>query len=116
MACPTVYGSQADPTSVRAATRAATCHLKMGNLDTAQNTLDAVKATLPAGQGWPEDLAKKHEDLRQTKQWISEVCSRLDLDKADSAACCLLHQQSPDPYLTCQAARRSVASCRGVCA
>lgn len=64
---------QADPANVRAATRAATCHLKMGDLDEAAKTLNAVRATLPNSQALPDDLANKQRDLEQTKLLITEV-------------------------------------------
>jgi hypothetical protein len=64
---------QADPTNVRAATRAATCHIKMGQLTEATAVLEAVKATVPAGHPVPSDLASKQSDLELTKSMVAEV-------------------------------------------
>lgn len=64
---------QADPTNVRAATRAATCHIKMGQLAEATAVLEAVAATLPAGQLAPFDLVSKQTDVELTKKMITEV-------------------------------------------
>ena len=64
---------QADPTNVRAATRAATCHIKMGQLTEATAVLEAVKATVPAGHPVPSDLASKQSDLELTKRMVTEV-------------------------------------------
>ena len=64
---------QADPTNVRAATRAATCHIKMGQLAEATAVLEAVAATVPAGQPAPSDLVSKQNDVELTKQMITEV-------------------------------------------
>ncbi len=67
---------QADPTNVRAATRAATCHIKMGQLTEATAVLEAVKATVPAGHPVPSDLASKQSDLELTKRMVTEVLQR----------------------------------------
>ncbi len=74
--CPAALSTalvQADPTNVRAATRAATCHIKMGQLTEATAVLEAVKATVPAGHPVPSDLASKQSDLELTKRMIAEV-------------------------------------------
>ena len=60
---------QADPTNVRAATRAATCHIKMGQLTEATAVLEAVKATVPAGHPVPSDLASKQSNL-EPNEWL----------------------------------------------
>ncbi len=67
--------AQADATNVRAATRAATCHLKLGQLDEAEAVLDAVKATIAEGQLVPADLISKQNDLALTKRMVAEVTS-----------------------------------------
>ena len=65
---------QADPTNVRAATRAATCHLKMGQLTEASQMLDSVAGTVRAsGKALPPELVSKQDDLDVTKRLISEV-------------------------------------------
>lgn len=65
---------QADLTNVRAATRAATCHLKMGQLAEASQILDTVKATVMAsGQDAPPELVSKQHDLDVTKRLVSQV-------------------------------------------
>lgn len=66
---------QADLSNVRAATRAATCHLKMGQLTEAAAVLNAVKATIPVGQPTPADLVNKQNDLELTKRMVIEVCN-----------------------------------------
>ena len=67
---------QADPTNVRAATRAATCHLKMGQLSEASHILDTVRATVTAaGQDPPPELVSKQNDLEVTQRLVSQVCS-----------------------------------------
>lgn len=72
-----LYVLQADPTSVRAATRAATCYLKMGQLAEASQILDTVKATVTAlGQTLPPELITKQDDLEVTKRLISQVVLR----------------------------------------
>ena len=58
---------------MRAATRAATCHIKMGQLTEATAVLEAVKATVPADQPVPSDLATKQSDLELTKRMVKEV-------------------------------------------
>ena len=69
-----LYVSQAEPTNVRAATRAATCHLKMGQLSEATQILDTVKATVTAaGQAPPPELVSKQNDLDTTKRLVSQV-------------------------------------------
>lgn len=67
---------QADLTSVRAATRAATCHLKMGQLAEASQILDTVQALVTAsGQAPPPELVSKQNDLDVTKRLVSQVVS-----------------------------------------
>lgn len=69
-----LYDLQADPSSVRAATRAATCHLKMGQLTEASQILDTVKALVTAsGQALPPELVSKQNDLEVTKRLVSQV-------------------------------------------
>ncbi|KAL0051715.1 hypothetical protein WJX82_000922 [Trebouxia sp. C0006] len=68
---------EADPTNVRAATRAATCHIKMGQLTEATAVLEAVKATVPAGHPVPSDLASKQSDLELTKRMVTEAKAAL---------------------------------------
>ncbi|KAL0022774.1 hypothetical protein WJX79_003861 [Trebouxia sp. C0005] len=68
---------QADPTNVRAATRAATCHIKMGQLAEATAVLEAVRATVCAGHPVPPDLASKQSDLELTKRMVAEAISAL---------------------------------------
>lgn len=59
---------------MRAATRAATCHLKMGQLAEATQILDTVKATVTAsGQALPPELVSKQNDLDVTKRLVSQV-------------------------------------------
>ena len=65
-----VFCLQADPRSVRAATRAATCFLKMGEPDKAAKMLEAVAQTNPL----PDELVSKQRDVEQTKQLIAQVC------------------------------------------
>ena len=67
---------QADPSNVRAATRAATCYLKMGQLTEAAHVLDVVTATVTAsGKLMPPELVSKQNDLQVTKRLVSEVRS-----------------------------------------
>ncbi|KAL0026901.1 hypothetical protein WJX77_010227 [Trebouxia sp. C0004] len=68
---------EADPTNSRAATRAATCHIKMGQLTEATAVLEAVKATVPAGHPVPPDLASKQSDLELTKRMVTEATAAL---------------------------------------
>ena len=74
---------QADPTNVRAATRAATCHLKMGQLSEASQMLDTVQATVTAaGQAPPPELVSKQNDLEVTKRLVSQVRSVISAEVA----------------------------------
>ncbi|KAL3152969.1 hypothetical protein ABBQ38_011999 [Trebouxia sp. C0009 RCD-2024] len=69
---------QADPTNVRAATRAATCHLKMGQLSEASRILDAVRATVTAaGQDPPPELVSKQNDLEVTQRLVAQATASL---------------------------------------
>lgn len=82
---------QADPTSVRAATRAATCHLKMGQLSEASQILDTVKALVTAsGQALPPELVSKQNDLEVTKRLVSQVQLLIFFDAKDCLITCLV--------------------------
>lgn len=100
---------QADPTNVRAATRAATCHIKMGQLAEATAVLEAVRATVCAGHPVPPDLASKQSDLELTKRMVAEV-----LHLHVTAVSTICAGPSAPLEQTEQAKSAQMCGCRGV--
>ena len=103
---PVMCTMQADPSNVRAATRAATCHLKMDQLTEAAHILDAVTATVTAsGRPLPPELVSKQNDLQTTKRLVSQVHSHAFL----SLGVCMLFFQSVNSSSQHNLAHRHVA-------